>query len=158
AREHAVRHRALGAHFRGRSRMAVTVEQWDTLELAYESDRDCPNPFVDAALSAVFRHRATGWQIPVDGFYDGGRTWRLRFMPTEPGEWQYETSSPDRRLGGQTGSLHCASARAPYLHGPLRAEGYHFRHADGTRRYLVSTRVTCQFARPDVRQAVVRFC
>ena len=52
-----------------------------------------------------------------------------------------------------SGSLQCVSARAPYLHGPLHAEGYHFRHADGTRRYLVSTRVTCQFAGPAVRQA-----
>jgi hypothetical protein len=138
--------------------MAVTVERWDTLELAYESDRDYPNPFVDTALSAVFRHRATGRSITVDGFHDGGRTWRVRFMPTEEGEWQYETSSPDRRLGGHTGALHCVSARAPYLHGPLQAEGYHFRHADGTRRYLVSTRVTCQFAGPEVRQAVVCFC
>ena len=31
--------------------MAVTVEQWDTLELAYEADRDYANPFVDVALT-----------------------------------------------------------------------------------------------------------
>ena len=81
--------------------MAVTVEQWDTFELAFESDRDYPNPFVDTDLSAVFRHQPTGQQVTVDGFYDGGRTWRLRFMPTERGEWQYVTSSQDGRLGGR---------------------------------------------------------
>ena len=138
--------------------MAVTVEQWDTLELAYESGCDYSNPFTDTAMSAVFRHGPTGRRLTVDGFHDGGRTWRLRFMPTEQGEWRYETVSSDPGLGGRTGSLHCVSAGAPYLHGPLRAEGYHFRHADGTRRYLVSTRVTCQFAGPEVRQAVVDFC
>ena len=31
----------------------------------------------------------SGKQVVIDGFYDGGDDWKLRFTPDELGEWSY---------------------------------------------------------------------
>jgi len=99
------------------------------------------NPFQDVHVTATFTH-ATGKPIRVDGFHDGGSVWKIRFMPTDLGKWTYVTSSPDAGLNGETGTLDCVAPTKPYLHGPLKVQGYHFVHADGTPRFLISTRPT----------------
>ena len=43
--------------------------------------------------------------ITIDGFWDGGSTWKLRMAPTEAGTWTYSTSSADPGLDGQKGSF-----------------------------------------------------
>ena len=78
-------------------------------------------------------------------------------MPLEVGRWDYVTESNDPALNGAAGSLECTPASKSYLHGPLRPDGLHFRHADGTRRFLISTRLSCQFASRDVWPDVIRF-
>jgi len=133
------------------------AERWDTRELAFTADRDYANPFRDVALVATFTHAASGRKVMVNGFYDGGRTWRLRFMPAELGEWAYVTQSANPGLDGKTGRVTCVAPTRPFLHGPLRADGHHFVHADGTRRFLISTRLSCQSAAPTVRQRAIRF-
>lgn len=37
-----------------------------------------------------------GKTFHVPGFWDGGKIWRLRFTPTEPGLWTYQTTSTER--------------------------------------------------------------
>jgi len=126
---------------------ASTVEQWDTYELGFSSPTGHRNPFVDVSLKVTFVH-AAGLTLTVDGFYDGQATWRVRFMPLRLGRWTYRTSSNDSTLNGQVGSFDCIPAVKPYLHGPLLADGLHFRFADGTRPFLISTRLSCQFDDP----------
>jgi len=84
--------------------------------------------------------------ITVNGFYDGDSTWRVRFMPTELGVWDYVTKSADSGLDGKVENIMCIAPTEPYLHGPLSAQGYHFAHADGTRRFLLSTRMSCHLS------------
>jgi len=93
----------------------------------------------------------------VDGFYDGGNTWRFRFMPTQLGIWHWTTASNDPGLDGKTGSIECVTPTKSCLHGPLKVQGYHFVHADGTPRFLISTRLTCQFAPPSTWPPLVEF-
>ncbi len=78
-------------------------------------------------------------------------------MPVDLGEWTYVTSSPDAGLNGKMGTLNCVAPTKSYLHGPLRAEGYHFVHADGMPRFLISTRLTCQFAPPSTWPPLIDF-
>jgi hypothetical protein len=80
----------------------------------------------------------SGNVVTVAGFWDGGTTWRLRFMPNEVGVWRYRTRSVPvvEGLDGQTGEFPCllASEATPLLkHGAIRiaANGRHFEHADG---------------------------
>ena len=135
----------------------ATVERWDTWEAALQASRAYANPFTDVDVTAIFTYEAGGKTLTVCGFHDGGATWRIRFMPTEPGTWNYVTKSSDPGLGGKAGRLTCVPPKRPYLHGPLAAQGFHFVHADGTRRLLVSTRLSCPFAPPEVWPPVIEF-
>jgi hypothetical protein len=78
-------------------------------------------------------------------------------MPTDLGKWTYATNSPDAGLNGKTGTLNCVAPAKPYLHGPLQVQGRHFVHADGTPRFLISTRLTCQFAPPSTWPPLIAF-
>ena len=64
------------------------------------------------------------------------------------GLWTYRTTSNDSALNGRSGSINCIPAVKSYLHGPLLVDGFHFRFADGTRPFLISTRLSCQFDDP----------
>jgi len=78
-------------------------------------------------------------------------------MPTEIGSWHYTTRSNDQGLDGKEGSFLCVSPTQSHLHGPLLCKGYHFFHADGTPRFLISTRLSCQFAPRESWARVIRF-
>ena len=77
----------------------------------------------------------------MDGFWDGGRTWRVRFRPGEAGAWRYTTACSDASnagLHGQAGTFQCTGEPAGESrfdrHGPLTmsANRRHLVHADGT--------------------------
>ena len=126
----------------------TTVERWDTHEIALEAAKTYDNPFRDVHLTATFTHRDSGKSIEADGFYDGGSTWRLRLLPQELGTWEYRTHSEDSGLNDRTDTLECVAPKKDYLRGPLQVKGFHFFHADGTPRFLISTRFSAQFADP----------
>ncbi|MBL8851419.1 MAG: DUF5060 domain-containing protein [Planctomycetaceae bacterium] len=57
-----------------------------------------PNPFLDYRLQVQFTG-PSGNSLNVPGYFDGdgnggpqGNAWRVRFLPTEPGEWTYRVS------------------------------------------------------------------
>src|SRR5205085_9087038 len=76
----------------------------------------------------------------VYGFWDGGRTWRVRFRPDVAGQWTFRTRCSDlanRGLHGQSGQFICTAAGTTTRfsqHGPVRVarDRRHFEHADGT--------------------------
>ena len=105
------------------------VEQWGIHELTLKGPAD-GNPFLDVRLSATFTN---GHLIrEVEGFYDGGATYRVRFMPEAPGNWRYETKSNVWPLTGQLGTFRVTPATAGN-HGPVRVHNtFHFAYADGT--------------------------
>ena len=70
----------------------------------------------------------SGRSIEVDGFHDGGGTWRLRLMPTKLGTWEYRTRSADAGLDGTDGTLECVPPEKPYLKGPLQVRGHAHQH------------------------------
>jgi hypothetical protein len=88
------------------------------------------NPFMDAALKGEFTS-PSGKAVQVDGFYDGGTTWRLRFAPNEVGEWTYVLRGEGVKIL-QHGKLRCTKGRG---HGFIRVHPqnpYAFAYADGT--------------------------
>lgn len=80
-----------------------------------------------------------GIQQSIDAFWDGQRTWRVRFSPPIAGEWRYSTTcseSNDNGLHAQGGnfSVEPYTGDLPLLcHGPIRLADDHFSlaHADG---------------------------
>jgi hypothetical protein len=117
---------------------ATEVEQWGLYEITLNGPAE-GNPFLDVSLSARF---SRGEQTAeVNGFYDGGGVYRVRFMPDRPGEWRYETRSSAPALNGRTGAFTCGAPSAGN-HGPVRVRNtFHFAYADGTPYFPVGT--TC---------------
>ncbi len=134
----------------------MNVEKWDTCEFAFTSESEYDNPFTEVDLTATFTH-AGGQTIAVNGFYDGDHTWRVRFMPLEEGAWSFETASNDGALSGQSGELSCVAPTKDYLRGPISTKGHHFFHADGSPRFLLSTRLSCHWAEPEVWIDAIRY-
>ena len=118
--------------------MSNRVEKWNIFELALTGPQD-GNPFVNVSLSATFTQGDRS--VQVDGFYDGGGCYKVRFMPELEGEWTYATSSNAKGLDGLRGTLECI-APASGNRGPVRvANQFHFAYADGSSYIPVGT--TC---------------
>ena len=71
-----------------------------------------PNPYASVNLQAEFRsprHRT----YLISAYWDGGRKFVLRFVPTEQGQWDYLLKSNIASWDGQTGSFTAAGSDAP---------------------------------------------
>jgi hypothetical protein len=110
------------------------VSQWTRFELELTSAIDYDNPIQDAEIIATFQS-PNGRNLTVNGFWDGGRTWKIRFSPDETGQWTYVThcsNTSDQGLNNQKGSFDCIpySGDNPlYKHGAI--------HISDNRRYLI---------------------
>ncbi|MBR4459362.1 MAG: DUF5060 domain-containing protein [Clostridia bacterium] len=62
----------------------------------------------------------------VKGFYDGDGRYAVRFLPERAGVWRWTVRGAVNAQGTEV----CAPAEG--AHGPVRAVGTHFEHADGT--------------------------
>jgi Domain of unknown function (DUF5060)/Domain of unknown function (DUF5605) len=116
----------------------ASVQQWDTFETTLHGPSD-GNPFTDVTLSARFEHNKR--TITVAGFYDGDGAYKIRFMPSEPGDWQYTTVSNRPELSAQSGHFTCVEATQDN-HGPVRVwNTFHFAYADTSPYFEIGT--TC---------------
>jgi len=121
------------------SASAASVAKWERFEVKLESSANHTNPVQQAALTATFTS-PSGKAQRVYGFWDGERTWKVRFAPNETGKWTYKTECSDsanRGLHGQTGEFTCTEAKGDSRfakHGPIRVapDGRYLIHDDGT--------------------------
>ncbi len=112
---------------------------WERFEQAFTSPIRYENPLQDAWLTVTFV-APSGRSVTVDGFWDGGATWRVRFMADEEGVWAYTTSCTDignPGLHDLYGEFLCTPPDSTWRfgsHGPVRIgeNRRHFAHADGT--------------------------
>ncbi|MCK5740032.1 DUF4038 domain-containing protein, partial [bacterium] len=84
-------------------------ESWET-ELVSTTSYD--HPFLAVELAAVFT-TPSGKTVTINGFWAGGNTWKIRFMPEEIGNYTYTTASTEASLHQQTGSFACTSSSHP---------------------------------------------
>jgi len=116
------------------------AKQWHKYELVFQRSVSYENPIQDVRTFEVTFTSPTGIEKTINGFWDGGTTWRARFMPFETGTWSYVTKCSDTKnsgLNGQEGTFVCKNAdnqKDIYKHGPIiNPPGtYHLTHADGT--------------------------
>ncbi|MFW6313892.1 MAG: DUF4038 domain-containing protein, partial [Spirochaetota bacterium] len=114
---------------------------WMETELEFTSEGEYANPYTDVDMHVEFTHES-GATIRRPGFWDGGRTWRVRFA--SPGlagswTWQSDSSADDGGLSGRSGDFLCAAADEAsdanrfYRHGFWRMSpgGRNLEHADG---------------------------
>ena len=128
---------------------AASVSCWSRLELTFTSSAEYGNPIQETALLAVFKS-PSGQMHRVDGFWDGGAAWRVRFMPDELGPWTWQTEFSARDNPGLHGRRDLRRARhlglgrrhqaahgpSPHRHSPAleKGAGNARRRANGTRR------------------------
>ena len=113
-------------------------ETWRATELVFEAGTDYDATGADAVtFDAVFTHDS-GEAIARPGFWDGGKTFRVRFAPTKPGRWRWATTCKgDAALNGKAGALEAkpyAGDLEIYKRGFVKAAkgAKHFTYADGT--------------------------
>ena len=134
-----------------------TIAKWSRFETSFTGQRKYENPLQETDLRVTFTSPSKKTRT-VDGFWDGGSTWRVRFSPDEEGEWTYVTAASgaaasgaaaaaavrrrgcaatDAGLHGRTGSFRVGPAIGPTRfeqHGPVRVSSNKrfLEHADGT--------------------------
>jgi hypothetical protein len=119
---------------------------WETQEITLRSAREYANPYVEVVCWVDLE--GPGFARRVYGFWDGGRTFRVRFVATAPGEWRWRSGSNqdgDAGLGGGRGRLvavpwtEAEKAANPNRRGFVRAtrNGHALEYADGTPFFLV---------------------
>ena len=114
--------------------------KWHKYELTFTGSSAYENPIQDLRFFEVTFTSPSGTKKTINGFWDGGVTWKARFMPYETGKWTFETISSDPKnngLNGQKGSFICKSGNDQkdiYKHGPIiNPPGtYYLTHHDGT--------------------------
>ena len=115
------------------------VPRWTVFEAELQSQTEYANPLWDATVRVSFTS-PSGNVRTIDAFWDGGKTWRVRFAPDELGAWRWKsscTSTDNKGLHGQTGGFACVAYRGTnplFRHGPakLSDDRRHFVNADGT--------------------------
>ncbi len=113
------------------------VEKWSVFELVLKGNKD-KNPFTDYGITGTFT--GENESKTVDGFYDGDGIYRIRFMPSFEGEYNYiiKGSFSKECYKGSFKVLPASEGN----HGPVRvASKYHFAYEDGTPYYSIGT--TC---------------
>ncbi len=84
-------------------RMADEAEQWKVFETSFQSSKEYENPFMDVQVDVVFGKDGTEWKQPA--FWNGGKTWTVRFAFPETGTFTYRIESNDPTLSRQKGTV-----------------------------------------------------
>ena len=90
---------------------ATAVGQWRRFEATIENEGTYTDPYRDVTLDVCYT-APDGREIAFWGFYDGGGTWRVRFMPDQVGMWTYSTSFSDSQPGIR-GTFECVPSDVP---------------------------------------------
>jgi hypothetical protein len=117
----------------------ITIPQWTRFERKFLGVEAYANPIQDVEVRVEFTSE-NGSKQNVAAFWDGDRTWKVRFSPEETGKWTYHTNCSARKdtgLHNQCGELQCVPYNGDnplFRHGALRVSRNrrYFIHADGT--------------------------
>jgi hypothetical protein len=120
------------------------VHVWQLQEITLAAARDYANPYAD--VECWVELEGPDFRRRVYGFWDGGRTFKVRLVATQPGEWSWRVGSnrPDDTGLAGAGSFRAVSWSEPELgenpnrRGFVRASenGHALRYADGTPFFL----------------------
>jgi hypothetical protein len=115
------------------------TDVWVAVEIEFEATVEVKD-FNDAVLDVTFTNRETGTQLVMPGFWDGEKSWKVRFAPTEHGVWEFVTATSgatDIGINGQTGTVAANNYKGDldiYKHGFVKTQENvrYFVYADGT--------------------------
>lgn len=126
---------------------AQESEQWQVTDLEFMSKKVPEAPF-EVEFGARFIHEG-GRTMKVPGFYNGGKTYVLRFCPPDTGIWNYITHASLPELSGESGSLQVTSSSKADEHGPLiisDSDPRKLSYADGSPYFMLAFELDWLFA------------
>jgi hypothetical protein len=107
------------------------TQTWKQVILPFEIDCEYENPFLDVSIEGVFTG-PSGQKIVREAYWDGGKSYKIAFAPTEVGQWKWMVKAPEESgLNEKTGQVTCVKYEGDlpiYKHGFLRV--------DASRRFL----------------------
>lgn len=125
---------------------AENCRVWEKVEIVLEAQGDYENPYAEVDVWVDLS--GPGLQKRCYGFWDGGRTFRVRVAATAPGVWTYRSGSnqDDAGLVGVRGTFEATQwteaekRENPCRRGMIQAApgGHAFQHADGTPFFLLA--------------------
>jgi hypothetical protein len=89
----------------------ISVGRWARFEASVKNAGSYRNPYVDVTLDVTYES-PDGKRTKFWGFHDGGRTWKIRFMPARIGTWKYDAVFSDGS-GGIRGTFECVRSSIP---------------------------------------------
>lgn len=124
------------------------LPKWSRFEESFRSRIDYENPLQDCTLTVSFISPTDETNV-IYGFWDGGKTWRVRFRPGQAGRWKFQTSCSDpsnRGLHNKSGEFLCSAPVGTNRfseHGAieLSRDHRHFEHQDGTPFFWIADSV-----------------
>ena len=122
------------------------IEIWSKHEIIFTSTKSYHNPLYDLREFYVIFTSPSGSTHQINGFWDGGNHFKVRFCPDEIGTWNYESHCSDKEntgLGSLRGSFNCVdnnSNELIYQKGSIqRVPGnYYLSYSDGTPFFYVA--------------------
>lgn len=91
------------------------VEQWETIELSFQSKNAYVNPYTDVEVWAWFVNDRND-SIVRPAFWNGGSSWIIRFAPVDVDHtwsWQLYSSGPDEGFIGEKGQIRSVANKSP---------------------------------------------
>ncbi len=73
-------------------------------EISLDASNSEANPYYDIAFTVTFT-QPDGITVKAEGFYDGGSSFKARAYCTQPGFWQWQSSSNNTGLDARQGSF-----------------------------------------------------
>jgi len=117
------------------------VHQWSVYEITLEAKQTVDNPYVDRVVQATFTS-PQGETTQVKGFWVEENQYKVRFTPSQVGQYRYTVSSQPEDSGLQaTGILNVGEPNEGHR-GFVRVDTehpYHFVYDDGTRYFMWGT-------------------
>lgn len=123
-----------------------TIHVWEKQEVVLQADGRYENPYLD--LEVWIDLKGPGFAKRVYGFWDGGNTFRVRFLATAAGKWSWTSGADplDKGLAGRRGSFtavewnEAGKRENPCRRGFIRptASGHAFEYADGEPFFLMA--------------------
>jgi hypothetical protein len=123
----------------------AAVHVWEKQELTLNATRSYTNAYTDVTVWVDLT--GPNFKKRVYGFWDGGRTFRVRLVATEPGTWRWRSGSApaDPGLAGKSGSFAATAwteaekQQNPLRRGFLRSTSNHhaLEQADGTPFFVI---------------------
>jgi len=125
---------------------AGAIHVWETQEITLQADQDYPNPYAD--VQCWIELTGPGFSRRVYGFWDGGRTFKIRFVATGAGDWSWSVGAnqpSDKGLATGHGQVQAVSwtetekVENPNRRGFVRPtpNGHALQYADHTPFFLL---------------------